>query len=176
MMIDSDSFGILPIPKVATFRTFFKSQNVIANNRLCITCKIGHKKSYRNEMSCNFARILLFGARQQQTESPHYGLKILKKCKFFSKDFLIGLFKNSFWTICEVHHWFYPYKHYFLQYFLSTMLWGSRILLYLSWITAWCCYALPALFTKFSFFFPLPQAKISRACIKQYWLFGKIFL
>ena len=109
MMIDSDSFGILPIPKVATFRTFFKSQNVIANNRLCITCKIGHKKSYRNEMSCNFARILLFGARQQQTESPHYGLKILKKCKlgiikllFFSKDFLIGLFKNSFWTICPL--------------------------------------------------------------------------
>ena len=109
MMIDSDSFGILPIPKVATFRTFFKSQNVIANNRLCITCKIGHKKSYRNEMSCNFARILLFGARQQQTESPHYGLKILKKCKlgiikllFFSKDFLIGLFKNSFWTICTL--------------------------------------------------------------------------
>ena len=103
MMTDSDSFGILPIPKVATFRTFFKSQNVIANNRLCITCKIGHKKSYRNEMSCNFARILLFGARQQQTESPHYGLKILKKCKlgiikllFFSKDFLIGLYKKFF--------------------------------------------------------------------------------
>lgn len=44
-------------------------------------------------MSCNFARILLFGARQQQTESPHYGLKILKKCK-------LGIIKGFFnWAI-----------------------------------------------------------------------------
>jgi len=49
-MIDSDSFGILPIPKVATFRTFLRAKTSLPTTGCVSRAKLDTKN--RTEMKC----------------------------------------------------------------------------------------------------------------------------
>ena len=90
---------ILPIPKVATFRTFFKSQNVIANNRLCITCKIGHKKTILKWNVLQFRKDFTVWCKTTTNRKPKLWSKDPKKVQiryYQTPVFLKGFFN---WAI-----------------------------------------------------------------------------